>query len=53
MNEEAEVVEAAQAEPARKPWEKPDLVEIPVGDVTASIFATAGNDGTFGFNNFS
>lgn len=52
MTEREDVVEA-QAEPERKRWEKPELVEIPVGDVTASIYATSGNDGTFGFSNIS
>ena len=52
MFEREDAIEA-QAEPERKLWEKPELVEIPVGDVTASIYATAGNDGTFGFSNVS
>ncbi len=43
----------SQTEPERKLWEKPELIEVPVGDVTASIYATSGNDGTFGFSNVS
>jgi len=52
MAEGEDMIEA-QVEPERKLWEKPELVEIPVGDVTASIYATGGNDGTFGFSNVS
>ncbi len=37
----------------RKAWQKPDFTEVSITDVTASIYATSGNDGTFGFSNVS
>ncbi|MDH0142209.1 hypothetical protein [Aquipseudomonas alcaligenes] len=44
-----------QTEPqtSRKTWQKPEITEVSVTEVTASIFATSGNDGTFGFSNVS
>lgn len=45
--------ESNEIESQRKAWEKPELIEVSISDVTSSIFATSGNDGTFGFSNVS
>ncbi|RIA34836.1 hypothetical protein DFO61_1492 [Ectopseudomonas oleovorans] len=42
-----------EQQPPRKTWQKPEMTEVSITDVTASIFATSGNDGTFGFSNIS
>lgn len=53
MDNQTEPVEPKTAETSRPAWQKPELMEVAIGDVTASIFATSGNDGTFGFSNVS
>lgn len=42
-----------EIESQRKVWEKPELIEVSISDVTSSIYATSGNDGTVGFSNIS
>lgn len=45
--------EPSEIESQRKAWEKPEVIEVSISDVTSSIFATSGNDGTVGFSNVS
>lgn len=47
------VADQTEQQPLRKTWQKPEITEVSVTDVTASIYATSGNDGTFGFSNVS
>lgn len=48
-----DIIESNEIEPQRKIWEKPEIIEVSISDVTSSIYATSGNDGTFGFSNVS
>lgn len=50
---EQETIESNEIESQCKTWEKPEITEVSISDVTSSIFATSGNDGTFGFSNVS
>ena len=50
---EQEIHESNEITSQRKAWEKPEIVEVSISDVTSSIFATSGNDGTVGFSNVS
>lgn len=50
---EQEIHESNEITPQRKTWEKPEITEVSISDVTSSIFATGGNDGTVGFSNIS
>ncbi len=50
---EQDTIESNEIESQRKAWEKPEITEVSISDVTSSIFATSGNDGTFGFSNVS
>lgn len=50
---EQDTNESNEIESQRKVWEKPELIEVSISDVTSSIFATSGNDGTVGFSNVS
>lgn len=50
---EQQTIESHEIESQRKAWEKPEIIEVSITDVTSSIYATSGNDGTFGFSNVS
>ncbi|WP_271103819.1 hypothetical protein [Pseudomonas tohonis] len=50
---EQDIPESIEIESQCKAWEKPEITEVSISDVTSSIFATSGNDGTFGFSNVS
>ncbi|GAC1032253.1 hypothetical protein thsps21_30810 [Pseudomonas sp. No.21] len=50
---EQDIPESIEIESQRKAWEKPEITEVSISDVTSSIYATSGNDGTFGFSNIS
>ena len=50
---EQDTNESNEINPQRRTWEKPEIIEVSISDVTSSIFATSGNDGTFGFSNVS
>jgi hypothetical protein len=53
MDEQPQVIVTEKTDVTRPVWQKPELVEVAISDVTASIYATSGNDGTFGFSNVS
>ncbi len=53
MNEQTEAVRTERDKSERKPWAKPDLIEIPVDLVTASLYSVGGNDGTPTLSNIS
>lgn len=40
-------------EPQRKTWEKPEMIEVSISDVTSSLYAVGGNDGTPSLSNVS
>lgn len=53
MNELPEAAAPERDELARKIWEKPELTEMAIEDVTATVFVSGGNDGMAGWNDFS
>lgn len=53
MNDQPEAAGSQRNEASRKLWEKPELVEIAIDEVTASPYALGGNDGTPGFTTIS
>lgn len=50
---EQEIHESNEITPQRKTWEKPEITEVSISDVTSSTFSVGGNDGTVGFSNLS